>query len=90
MDIKDVENLARLARIELTEDEKGEILRDMKGIIEYVKVIEEVEVENVDKDPDLYNVWRQDVPESRDFSRDIIVDQFPSKKDGFLKVKKIL
>ena len=33
MDIKDVENLATLARIELTEEEKAEILNDMKGIL---------------------------------------------------------
>ena len=39
MNIKDVENLAELARIELTEEEKKEILSDMESILGYVKQI---------------------------------------------------
>ena len=46
MDIKDVEKLAELSRIELAEDEKKEIFSDMKGILEYVKQIEEMKVED--------------------------------------------
>ena len=37
-----------------------------------------------------YNVWREDTLESREFSKDLIVEQFPDAHDGFLKVKKIL
>lgn len=90
MDIKDVENLAQLARIELGEDEKKEILRDMKGILEYVKQIEEVKVNEVEADYNVTNVWREDEIDSREFSRDLIIKQFPDSKDEFLKVKKIL
>lgn len=44
MEIKDVENLAALARIELTEEEKNELLHDMDSILGYVKQIEEIKV----------------------------------------------
>lgn len=98
MDIKDVERLAELARIELSEEEKTQILSDMKGILEYVKVIESIEIENVEPEYMLYNVWREDSPRlaqagqdrADDFSHDLIVEQFPDSQDGFLKVKKIL
>ncbi|OGI60413.1 hypothetical protein A2641_00075 [Candidatus Nomurabacteria bacterium RIFCSPHIGHO2_01_FULL_37_25] len=98
MNIKDVENLANLARIELGEDEKKEILSDMESILEYVKQIEKVEVparqlaggDDTKNEHDLINVWREDKPVQRDFSRDLIISQFPDSKDGFLKVKKIL
>ena len=90
MDIKDVEVLAELARIELKEDEKQEILEDMKGILEYVKVIESVEVKEIKKSPELYNIFREDKIEPRDFSHKLIIGQFPDAQDGFLKVKKIL
>ncbi|MBI3305753.1 Asp-tRNA(Asn)/Glu-tRNA(Gln) amidotransferase subunit GatC [Candidatus Nomurabacteria bacterium] len=90
MEIKDVENLAELARIELNEDEKREILSDMKGILEYVKQIEEVKVDGIKTENDFTNVWREDKIESRDFSRELITGQFPDSQDGFLKVKKIL
>jgi len=90
MDIKDVENLAELARIELSEDEKREILHDMKGILEYVKQIEGVKVDNVKTEYSLINAWREDKIEPRDFSKELIAEQFPDAQDGFLKVKKIL
>ena len=90
MNIKDVENLAKLARIELSEDEKRELLSDTESILGYVKQIEEVKVENVEPELNVYNVWREDIPDAREFSREIITEQFPDSKDGFLKVKKIL
>ncbi len=91
MDIKDVENLAALARIDLGEDEKKEILSDMKGILDYVKQIEKVKVGDVKVENGVtINVWREDVTESREFSSDLIARQFPDSHDGFLKVKKIL
>lgn len=90
MDIKDVENLANLARIELSEEEKTDLLVDMRGILEYVKVIEGVKTEDVEQEYKTYNVWREDKIEMRDFSPELITGQFPDAKDGFLKVKKIL
>jgi Asp-tRNA(Asn)/Glu-tRNA(Gln) amidotransferase C subunit len=36
------------------------------------------------------NVWREDALEAREFSKELITEQFPDKQDGFLKVKKIL
>ena len=93
-----MENLAELARIELSEDEKKELLSDMKGILEYVKQIEKinVSVKHSVFDTENCNVWREDLPavagetNSREFSKKLIVDQFPDVQDGFLKVKKIL
>lgn len=90
MEIKDVENLAELAKIELSEDEKKVILKDMGGILKYVQVIEKVELEDVVPVYDQKNIWREDILEKRNFSHDLIVEQFPDKQDGFLKVKKIL
>ena len=73
MDIKDVENLAELARLELNEDEKKEILSDMKGILEYVKVIEKVEVKDIKEEHEVRNVWREDQIMPRNFSREEIL-----------------
>ena len=98
MNIKDVENLAELARIELSEDEKKVILKDMEGILEYVKQIEGVKVparqpaggDDGASEYNPRNVWREDLMEMREFSRELITEQFPDVQDGFLKVKKIL
>lgn len=90
MDIKDVENLAELAKIELSLDEKKTILKDLVGILEYVKVIEGVEVKDIKPVHNIYNVWREDKLEQHEFSKELITEQFPDAQDGFLKVKKIL
>lgn len=90
MEIKDVENLAELARLDLSQEEKESMLHDMDSILEYVKQIESVDVGDIDIKYDNYNSWREDESTTRDFSRDSIVEQFPNSQDGFLKVKKIL
>jgi aspartyl-tRNA(Asn)/glutamyl-tRNA(Gln) amidotransferase subunit C len=90
MDIKDVENLAELARLELSPEEKEAMLKDMSDILGYVKQIEAVNVDNVIPVYNIKNVWREDEITTRDFSNEIIIKQFPDEKDGFLKVKKIL
>ncbi|MDP2789441.1 MAG: Asp-tRNA(Asn)/Glu-tRNA(Gln) amidotransferase subunit GatC [bacterium] len=90
MDIKDVENLATLAKIDLSIEEKEAILKDMSGILDYVRQIESVEVPDVKVGHELHNVWREDEVESRDFSIELIKKQFSDSQGDFLKVKKIL
>lgn len=90
MNIKDVEALAELAKLEMSGEEKEAILKDMEGILSYVNVIEKVEVEDIKPVQDVYNVWREDSTVPREYSRELITEQFPDKQDGFLKVKKIL
>lgn len=90
MNLKDVENLAELAKLELSQEEKESILADMGGILDYVKQIESVDVGDIAVDYDIHNIWREDTEEPRDFSKDLIMQQFPASQDGFLKVKKIL
>ena len=90
MNIKDVENLAELARLELSMEEKESLLKDMGGILDYVKQVEEIEIGEVANEYNLKNVWREDKIIPREFSKELIIEQFPDSQDGFLKVKKIL
>ena len=103
MDIKDIEKLADLAKIELTDTEKQGLLKDLDSILGYVKQIESVEVEDLKLEYPNRNIWREDLPRQRrgedesipamdgaSFSRDLIIGQFPDSQDGFVKVKKIL
>lgn len=90
MEIKDIEKLAELAKIELTEDEKNNLLSDMEDILGYVKQIQEVDVEEITPEYENRNVWREDEAEEREFSGDLIRKQFPDSQDDFVKVKKIM
>ena len=90
MEIKDIENLAELAKIELSPKEKETLLKDLDGILDYVKQVGEVEVKDSEVEYKNKNVWREDELKSPVFSRDLIIRQFPDSQDGFVKVKKIL
>ena len=96
MEIKDIEKLAELAKIELTEEEKVHLLSDMDSILDYVKQIQEVAlpaqagVLDVEVEYKNRNIWRDDVLEEREFSMDLIIEQFPDSQDSFVKVKKIM
>ncbi len=90
MEIKDVENLAELAKLELSDADKESFLKDMNGILDYIKQIESLDVGDIEVQDSIQNVWREDVLESREFSKEIIMKQFPEIQDDFLKVKKIL
>jgi len=90
MNIKDVENLAELAKIELNDDEKKRLLLDMEEILGYVKQVQGVETKDVEPEYKNRNIWRDDKIKPREFSREEIISQFPDSKDGFVKVKKIL
>lgn len=93
MEIKDIEKLAKLARIELTEEEKVKYLKDIGAILNYVDQIKgAVAVAGEErKVGDLRNVMRADdgANESGINTKDIVAE-FPRKEGDYLKVKKIL
>jgi aspartyl-tRNA(Asn)/glutamyl-tRNA(Gln) amidotransferase subunit C len=93
MEIKDIEKLAKLARIELTEAEKETYLKDISAILNYVDQIKgAVAVVGEEKKVgDLRNVMREDNGEnmSGQNTKDIVAE-FPKKEGDYLKVKKIL
>ncbi|KKS45217.1 hypothetical protein A3I25_02075 [Candidatus Nomurabacteria bacterium RIFCSPLOWO2_02_FULL_42_17] len=97
MELKDVEKLAELARIEMSSEEKANMLKDFKSILGYVDQIQSVDlstnssVEKLDK----INIFREDVLSTSDSQEDkdpinTFVSIAPQKQDGYIKVKKIL
>ena len=74
----------------LSEEEKNSLLKDFDSILDYIKSIENAEIDDATLEYDVRNVWREDIAEPREFSHELIVKQFPEQQDGYLKVKKIL
>lgn len=90
MEIRDIEKLAELAKIELNDKEKQQLLADLGNILDYVKQIESVEVKDIEPEYQNKNIWREDEFKYSIFSRDLILKQFPDSQDNFVKTKKIL
>ena len=63
MEIKDIEKLAELAKIELTDAEKESLLKDLDSILGYVKQIKEADVPEIEPEYKNHNIWREDVLE---------------------------
>ena len=63
--VKDVEHVAKLARLELTEDEKILYTKQLGDVLKYVDQMNEVDTSNVKpmtQVVDFVNFMREDVP----------------------------
>lgn len=92
MEIKDIENLANLCRIELSESEKNELLNDMGSILNFIEQIQQVKTEDLKNEVgELRNVMREDEAsyEGGEFT-DAILAEVPNREGQYVKVKKIL
>jgi len=93
VEIKDVEHLAGLARLAISDSEKEILRTDLEGILAYVSQVKEVtaEVVAIGVVPELHNVMREDTDTHTPgiFTEDILAGA-PSRQGNHLVVKKIL
>ena len=91
MTTEEIQKLALLARIDITESEAAGFQKDFEVILGYVDQISSVDVDTDDSRQELVNVMREDVEpyEPGQFTEDILANA-PSVQDGFIKVQKIL
>ena len=89
--IKDVEHVAKLARLELTEDEKVKFSKQLGDILKYVEQMNEVNTENVEPMSHaipVVNVMRDDKVVAEQTKQELMANA-PAKEDGFFRVPKI-
>ncbi len=91
---EEVEHIANLARIELSEEEIGRLQRDLSSIVGYFNVLEKIDISNVDSKftpSRKRNVYREDLFKIK-FLKDTekLINLFPRKEGRHLKTKKIL
>jgi aspartyl-tRNA(Asn)/glutamyl-tRNA(Gln) amidotransferase subunit C len=88
---EEIEKLATLSRIQISDEEKESMSKDIESILEYVGQIKNIST-SVDREtPSLRNVMRDDVVthESGEFTDDLL-SLAPAREGNYLKVKKIL
>lgn len=101
VEIKDIEKLAALSRISLTEAEKAQMRSEIEAILGYVAQIQKVsgtpktaEERSREKKDEVRNVLREDVAPARmhtpgEYSEALLANA-PKREGRFVKVKKIL
>ena len=89
--IKDVEHVAKLARLELTEEEKEKFTGQLGAVLEYVNQMNEVDTSDVEPMAhaiDFSNVMREDKVVYEQ-TKDELMKNAPYEEDGFFRVPKI-
>lgn len=89
--IKDVEHVAKLARLELTEEEKEKFTRQLGDILKYVEQMNEVDTTGVKPMAhafDIVNVMREDKV-FYEQTKEQLMANAPDEENGFFKVPKI-
>ena len=95
MDIKreDILHLAELSSFSLSEEEIKSLGKDLKGIIEYISQLDQLDVADVEPTYHVFemeNVWREDEIIEQDASREELLALTKEQKDYQIKVPKVL
>lgn len=89
---EEVDHVARLARLNLSDEERAVFTGQLNEILSYVAKLEELDVTGVEPTAHavpLQNVVRPDVCRAS-FDRDEMMANAPDRVEGFFKVPKIL
>lgn len=92
--IKEVEHIAALARIELSEEEKAEFASQLSDVLGYVEQLNEVDTESVEpisQVTGMVNVTREDlIRDSDEKMRQGMIKNFPDREGEYVKVKQVM
>ncbi|MEI8389948.1 MAG: Asp-tRNA(Asn)/Glu-tRNA(Gln) amidotransferase subunit GatC [bacterium] len=87
----EIEHVAKLARLELSEEEKDKFTEQFSNILDYFNQLSEVNTDNIEPMAHaipMVNVMREDKV-NLPYTRDEILANAPLEEDGFFKVPRI-
>lgn len=92
---KEIEHIAKLARLGLSEKEKEKLSEELSKILDYIEKLKEVDTKNVEptsQATSLINIFREDEnPQKIDVEQiKKMIGQAPEREDNFVKTKTIL
>ncbi len=91
---EDIEHLASLARIKLSEEEMEVLPNELSSIVSYVSTVSDIVADDVDNEPQVgvrHNIFRADqVTNQPDQYTEDILAEMPNKEGRYMLVKKIL
>jgi len=92
----DVQHIAKLARLGITQEEEEKFAKDLSSILGYIEKLNKLDVKDVNPTSHsvlVEDVMREDTLKSSNDKDQIskkLLDLAPDKKDNYLKVKQIL
>ena len=89
----DVQHLAQLSSLQLTDDEADSLRADLDNIVNYIHQLSELDTTGVEPTyqvTDLENVWRDDVVDDYGLNGEQLVSLAPESLENQIKVPKVL
>jgi aspartyl-tRNA(Asn)/glutamyl-tRNA(Gln) amidotransferase subunit C len=89
----DVQHLAQLSNLQLTDDEVGSLQVDLENIVGYIQQLDELDTGGVEPTyqvTDLENVWRSDVVDNYGIDKEALLALAPQTEAQQIKVPKVL
>ena len=89
---KEVANIAKLARIEIAEEELEKYRTDLNKVLGYIEILKTVDTEGVEplaQVTGLENAFRDDQVQTSEIA-DELLSQAPDTSGRFIRVKKVL
>ena len=88
---QDLDNLSKLARITISEEEKPKMLLDIQSILGYVSEINKVEGDISRGNEEFFNVVREDViTNGTALYTEGLLTEAPGREGDYVKVKQVL
>lgn len=90
--IADVEHVANLARLGLSNDETERMREQLSSILEHIAVLQEIDTDRIPPTAQvnaLANVLRDDVVRPS-LSQEAVLANAPQSRDGFLEVRAVM
>ncbi len=90
--IKEVEKVAKLARLTFTESEKEKMISEMNQMLTYFEKIAELDTDNVPATSHIAstkNVMREDVI-SPSYDRELLFKSAPDTEKGYFRVPRVI
>lgn len=95
LNLEEIKHLAKLARLEIHDEELASLQKELSSILDYFKQLKEINTEKIETTAhalDVKNVFREDTP-NKLYGEEIIanmIKQAPNKENGYVKVKAVL
>ena len=89
----DVQHLAQLSSLQLTDDEVGALQIDLENIVGYIQQLDELDTTGVEPTyqvTDLENVWRDDIVDNYGIDKAALLALAPATDAEQIKVPKVL
>ena len=90
--LKDVEYVANLARLQLSDEEAKQLVKDMNQILEYMELLNKVDTDNVEPLEHVIEIsreFRKDKAEEP-LDRELALKNAPDANHGYFRVPRVI